>query len=55
MIEFIGTSVIIAPNYNHYSVIADLHNFKVIVTYALRFSVITSRLQVTELKQSHCD
>jgi hypothetical protein len=38
-----------------YSAIADLHNLQFAATPALGFSVFTSRILVTELKQSHCD
>jgi hypothetical protein len=55
MIGFIGTSVTISLNYNYCSAIADLHNLQINVTHALGFSVFTSRLLVTELKESHCD
>jgi hypothetical protein len=34
---------------------ADLHMLQFTVTHALGFSVFTSRILVTELKQSHCD
>jgi hypothetical protein len=55
MIGFIGTSITTSLNFNQYSAIADLHNLQFAVTHALGFSVFTSRLPVTELKQSHCD
>jgi hypothetical protein len=55
LIGFTGISVTISLNYNYYSVIADLQNVQFTVTHALRFSVFTSRLLETELKQSHCD
>jgi hypothetical protein len=55
MIGFIGTSVIIPLNYIQYSAIADLHNLQFTVTHGLGFSALTSRLLVSELKQSHCD
>jgi 3-deoxy-D-arabino-heptulosonate 7-phosphate (DAHP) synthase class II len=38
-----------------YSAIADLRNLQFTVTHAIGFSVFTSRIQKTELKQSHCD
>jgi hypothetical protein len=38
-----------------YIVISDLRNLLFTVTHALGFSVFTSRIMVTELKQSHCD
>jgi hypothetical protein len=41
--------------YKHFSAIADLHNLQFIVKHALVFSVITSRILVAELKQSHSD
>jgi hypothetical protein len=55
MIVFIGTSTTISFNYNQYSSIADSHHLQFTVTHAQGFSVFTSRLLVTELKQSHCD
>jgi hypothetical protein len=36
--------------YKQYSAVADLHNLQFAVTHALGFSVSTSRLLVTELK-----
>jgi hypothetical protein len=45
----------ISLNYEQYSAIADLHNLQFTVTHALGFPVFTSRILVTELKQSHCD
>jgi hypothetical protein len=41
-------------NYKQYSAIADLHTLKFTVTYALGFSVFTSRILATDLSQSHC-
>jgi hypothetical protein len=38
-----------------YGAIADLHNLQFNVTHTLGFSVFTSRILATELKQSHCD
>jgi hypothetical protein len=55
VIGIIVTSVTISVNYNQYSAIADSHNLQFTVTHALGFSVFTSRLLVTEFKQSHCD
>jgi hypothetical protein len=49
MIGFISTL------YNRLVPIADLHNLQFTVTHAQEFSVFTSRILVTELKQSHCD
>jgi hypothetical protein len=50
-----GTSVTISLNDNQYSATADLHNLQFTVAHALGFSVLTSRLLVTELKESHCE
>jgi hypothetical protein len=52
MIGFIGTLVTISLNDNQYSAIADLHNLQFTTAHALGFSVFTSHLLVTELKQS---
>jgi hypothetical protein len=41
-------------DYRQYSAIAILHTLQFTVTHALRFSVFTSRVQATDLKQSHC-
>jgi hypothetical protein len=49
MIGCIGTSVTISLNYNQYSAITDLLAFQFTVAYALRFSVLTSRLLATDL------
>jgi hypothetical protein len=40
--------------YKQYNAIADLRNLEFTVTHALGFSVFTSRILVTELKQSYC-
>jgi hypothetical protein len=37
-----------------HSAIADLHTLQFTVTHALGFSVFTSRVLATDLKQSHC-
>jgi redox-regulated HSP33 family molecular chaperone len=55
MIGFIGTSVTTSLDHTYYSAIADLHNLQFTVTHALGFSVVTTRLLIAELKQSHCD
>jgi hypothetical protein len=41
--------------YKQYSAVAGLHNLQFTATHALGFSIFTSRILVTELKQSHCD
>jgi hypothetical protein len=55
MIGFIGTLVTTSLNYNQYSAVADLYNLNFTVAHPLEFSVYTSRLLITELKQSHFD
>jgi hypothetical protein len=40
---------------NKYIAIADLHNLQFTVTHALGFSVVTSRILITELKYCHYD
>jgi hypothetical protein len=42
-------------DYREYSAIPILHTFQFTVTYALGFSVFTSRIQATDLSQSHCN
>jgi hypothetical protein len=41
--------------YKQHSTIAHLCNLQFTVTHTLGFSVFTSRILVTELKQTHCD
>jgi hypothetical protein len=55
MIGFIDTLYNQLVLNNQYSTIADLHNLQFTVTHALGFSVFTSRILVTELKQAHCE
>jgi hypothetical protein len=38
----------------NYSAIADLHTLELTVTYALGFSVFTSRILATDFSQFHC-
>jgi hypothetical protein len=49
MIGFISTLITCSLYHTLYSAIADLHNFQSTVTYALGFSVSTSRLLATDL------
>jgi hypothetical protein len=49
MIEFIGTSITVALNYNQHSAMADLHAFQFTVAHAQGFSVSTNRLLATGL------
>jgi hypothetical protein len=42
-------------DYRQYSAIAILHTLQFTVTYALGFSVFTSRILATDLLQSHCN
>jgi hypothetical protein len=60
MIGFIGTSVTISLNYNHYSTTADLHTFQFTFAHALGFSIFTSPLLATDLNtetstSDHCE
>jgi hypothetical protein len=41
--------------YKQYSVIAVIRNLQFTVAHALEFSIFTSRIPVTELKQPHRD
>jgi hypothetical protein len=41
-------------NYRQHSAIVDIHTLQFTVTHALGFSVFTSRILATDLKQSHC-
>jgi hypothetical protein len=53
MIGFIDTLYIQLLTTGNYSAIADLHTLQFTVTHALRFSVFTSQILVTNLYQSH--
>jgi hypothetical protein len=44
-----------ARTYRQYSTVTDLRNLQFTVTHALGFPVVTSRILVTELKESRCD
>jgi hypothetical protein len=54
-IGFIGTLYNQLVLIRSYSAISDLHNLQFTVTHALGFPVFTSRILVTELRQSHCE
>jgi hypothetical protein len=41
--------------YKQYSALAILHTFQFTVAHALGFSAFTSRIQATDLSQSHCN
>jgi hypothetical protein len=53
MIGFIAPYTFTARNYRQYSAIADLHTLQFTVVHALRFSVVTSRILVTDFSQTH--
>jgi hypothetical protein len=55
MVGFIKHLIQSAHFYKQYSATAELRNLQFTVAHALGFSVFTSRILVTELKQSHCN
>jgi hypothetical protein len=54
MIGFIALYTFTTRDYRQYSAFAIVHTFHFTVAHALRFSVFTSRILVTDLSQSHC-